>query len=343
MAGIIDFILIQGGKGFGELPFCPVDAAVLCQLSYLKFEYVKAGETLLDTLRDGGRARLFEDSRFGDDQRRLLFEAAFSPRYQNMRIKSVHSVRDEGSDACFCAMIFEPEGCESVVVFRGTDEYVVGWKEDFAMAYKSPVPSQTLAAEYLARETAGIGDFFVCGHSKGGNLARYAALHAAEDVRSRIKMVYDLDGPGFSSEGSLPDIGDLGGKITPRLSLVGRLFQSDAAAIRVDSDGPAVLQHDIFNWKTDEHGDFIYLDGGIDGFRPLTARLNANVAQLSPEQLERFVEALFGVLKDADVNNLADFGKHWLRNSKKILSAYIDLDDKTREVLTDTLSELILG
>ncbi|MCH5188136.1 MAG: DUF2974 domain-containing protein [Oscillospiraceae bacterium] len=347
MPNIIDFILLQGGKTFAEKPFCPVDAAVLSQLSYLKFEHIDNTETLLATLGAAGRERLFEDERFGEDQRRLYFEAAFSVRYQSMKVRDVQSVKNDDSEVCFCAMVFEPEGCAPVVVFRGTDEFVVGWKEDFAMAYRCPVPAQTLSVDYLAEAAAGRREFYVCGHSKGGNLAEYSVLHSGAELRSRVKMVYDFDGPGFASSVlDMPEYTEMGGrimKIVPRQSFVGQLLRSDAIGHRVDSDGAAIFQHDIFNWRVDSYGDFIYTDDESVGLSTAIGRLNANIAKLSADQLERFVDALFAVLKDADIDNLVDFSKNWRHNSRRILSAYNDLDETTKELLGDTVAELIFG
>ena len=347
MSNIIDFVQRCGGKTFAEKPFCPVDAAVLSQLSYLKFEHIDNADTLLATLGAMGRERLFEDDRFGEDQRRLYFEAAFSVRYQGMKIRDVKSIKNESSEVCFCAMVFEPEGCAPVVVFRGTDEFIVGWKEDFAMAYRCPVPAQALSVDYLASAAADMDEFYVCGHSKGGNLAEYSVLHSGAELRSRVKMVYNLDGPGFAtSVVDMPEYREMGGrimKLVPRQSFVGQLLKSDAIGHRVDSDGAAIFQHDIFNWKVDGYGDFIYTDDESIGLSAAIGRLNANIARLSAGQLERFVDALFAVLKDADIYNLVDFGKNWKHNSRRILSAYNDLDENTKELLGDTVAALLFG
>ncbi len=345
---IIDFVKTSGERSFDELPFSPADAAVLAQLSYLKFEYALpySGATLVSAMTARSRARLFEDSRFGENQRAFFFEAAFSRRYQNMKIRLVRSVREEQGEVCFCGMVFVPEGSLPVVVFRGTDEYIVGWKEDFAMAYRCPVPSQRLSVEYLRAAVRRGGEFYICGHSKGGNLARYSAVNSAPSVRRRVKRIYDLDGPGFpASIAETPGYKELSArmvKLVPQKSFVGQLLQSDGRETVVESEGTGLLQHDIFKWHFSENGAFVPADGR-NSLRSAAARINTNLARLSPRQTESFVDALFGILAEAEIDNLVSFSENWVKNSRKILSAYIGLDDETKELLSDTVAALLLG
>ena len=343
MGNIIDFVKTQGAKSFEELPFTPVDAAVLCQLSYLKFEYLPENMTLLESAAAGERGKLFEDDRFGDLQRDLYFEALFSRRYQNMRVSFVVSEKLEEPELCFCGMVFFPQGCTPAVVFRGTDEYIVGWKEDFEMAFISPVPSQIMSVYYLTFAAEKIEDrFFVCGHSKGGNLAIGAAVNSPAEVRDRIKFIYNLDGPGFRSDISERDgYAELRGrtmKLVPEKTFVGRLLQDTTVCSVVESKGLGLMQHAIFNWKVDKFGDFIFKEESLLSVRN---RLSGNIASLSDDQLKCFVEALFSILKDADVENIVEFRKQWLKNSRKLLEAYSELDCKTRRLLRETVSELL--
>ncbi len=339
MGNIVDFVKIKGGKSFSELPFTPMDAAVLCQLSYLKFEFTPQAGTLIETMTAPKRERLFEDDRFGKLQRDIYFEAAFSRRYQNMTIENVDSVVSEEGEISYCAMTFRPEGGPPAVVFRGTDEHIVGWKEDFCLAVELPIPSQTLAAAYLKNMKE---PFYVCGHSKGGNLALYGALFCPPEVRSLIKMVYNLDGPGFMKDlAELPQYKEINvTKLVPEKSFVGRLLMDSTVCTVVDSRGPGLLQHMLFNWNTDEFGDFI-----LTGEQPSGSagtRLSEKAAELDDEQLGRFVESLFSILNRAMVDDLIEFKNHWKRDSLRIIEAYAGLGDKTKKLLMETVAELIV-
>ena len=63
------------------------------------------------------------------------------------------------------------------------------------MSFISPVPSQFAAVEYVNYTIhTGIGKIRMGGHSKGGNLAIYAAVNCASRVQKRIIEVYNNDG-----------------------------------------------------------------------------------------------------------------------------------------------------
>lgn len=342
---IIDFVQNHGGKTFAERPFTPVDAAVISQLSYLKFEHTGEG-TLLETMKNENRSRIFEDSRFGEGLRQLYFEAAFSRRYQNMEIRNIRAEHDEKSELTFAAFVFVPEGSVPVVVFRGTDEYMAGWKEDFELAYRFPVTSQIISAEYLTKTMKDEKEFYIAGHSKGGNLAVYSAMEAPPQLQEKIKLIYDLDGPGFMDDMSKHQgydrIKKKISKLVPEKSFVGQLLFGDTVCRMVESEGIGLLQHDLFKWHIDEFGEFIYSEDNRNYYKPAAKRLNANIKKLSPMQLEKFTKTLFGIFKDAKIDSLLDFSKNWLKSGMDILGAYTDLDDETRRVLGETLSALVL-
>lgn len=341
---IIDYVKIYGKKTFEQLPFGPVDAAVLCQLCYLKLEKAlpKGKASLLQTMKSPNRDGLFEDARFGENLRSLYFEAAFSRRYQNMIIRSPMSVKGE---SVFAAFVFAPEGSAEVVCFRGTDESMSGWKENFRLAYKYPVESQRLAAHYVEKTMKRSGEFYIIGHSKGGNLAQYSAMHIPPSLRSKIKLIYNLDGPGFmkdlSAEENYGEIKSRISKLVPEKSFVGQLLQDGALYKRVKSEGVGILQHDLFKWHTDGFGQFIFLEDDMNAYKPIARRLNSKIAQLTPQQLDSFTEAFFGIFENAGIDSLLDFSKDWLKSGKDVLAAISDMDDETKKLLIDTVRSLV--
>lgn len=136
---------------------------------------------------------------------------AASPRFRNIQMLGYTEQFDAAEEKQFAAVCFQitPDLC--YIAFRGTDSTLVGWKEDFNMAFKCPVPSQKTAVRYLtdaARHCR--GKILVGGHSKGGNLAVYAAVKCSEDIQKRIERVYSHDGPGFWQHGPFSWIVDNG-------------------------------------------------------------------------------------------------------------------------------------
>ena len=151
---------------------------------------------------------------------------------------------------------------ETYVSFRGTDSTLVGWREDFMLSF-TVTESQREAAGYLERAIARATEqgkmVRVGGHSKGGNLAEYAAALCPEELRERIVRVYSNDGPGMAPEVmSIDSRKVLGGKlrrIVPSYSIIGMLFARETdEQIVVRSTGSSINQHDPTTWQVMRSG-----------------------------------------------------------------------------------------
>ncbi len=236
---LIDY-LEQQLAPFEDVPFNPVDAAALSQLCMVRGEgaipllpiteddgkqrassrtrglkrlaqllHIGAADDAKPVaatvpLRDLLRAENFPTMFTGlnpEKIKRNLFALAASPRFRAVEVGLYLSEFNPAREMQFAAMTFFYRDAFAFVGFRGTDESIVGWKEDFNMAYAMPVPAQDQASRYLAAAAPYLPErIIVGGHSKGGNLAEYAALHAPADMQNRIVRVYNLDGPGFKED-----------------------------------------------------------------------------------------------------------------------------------------------
>lgn len=125
-----------------------------------------------------------------------------SRRFAKMRLNYYTNLTDKEMQMQFSAVTFLLEDGTVYVAFRGTDETIVGWREDFDMALKSPIPSQTAARLYLRHiaEYTGDAPLMIGGHSKGGNEAVFAAMETEPQIQDRIRAVYCFDGPGFRED-----------------------------------------------------------------------------------------------------------------------------------------------
>ena len=196
---IIDYLKEYADVSLKDEPMNDVDSLVLCQFSYLKFD------GLVPLVTENGRSvslqQLYEHSDYeklyGDEryekENRALFEAMRKcVRFRNMKLNCYINIIEAQADfeTQFSAVTFLLEDGTMYVAFRGTDETMVGWKEDFNMAFLSPVPGQEFAVKYLNMVTARLPrDFYVGGHSKGGNLAVYAAMNCYPQARDRIRKI----------------------------------------------------------------------------------------------------------------------------------------------------------
>lgn len=213
------------------------------------------------------------------------------------------------------------------------------------MFFQCPVPAQSEAVAYLEEVAAHCpGRILTGGHSKGGNLAIYASAMCDEAVQARLERIYSHDGPGFAEDllNSAP-FRRMAGRVErtlPQSSVVGLLLEQGEDFRVVKSRNLSVFQHDQYSWLV-EDGDFRdvkelthtaqYTD------RALTRWLN----QISQEERERFVDALYGVVNANDLTTLAELRSDWAKHLPSILRAASQLDSETKKFLGTTLKELV--
>lgn len=281
-----------------------------------------------------------------------LFWMAASPRFRDVLIYDHAAAFDEVRDLQFAATTYVCPGRFAYVGFRGTDTTLTGWREDFNMAYQAPVEAQALAARYLAAAAADPRlpeTLMVGGHSKGGNLAEYAALTATPEVQGRIARLYNHDGPGFKAGlFTAADYAPLAGRMTkqvPADAMVGILMESFMPVEVVQAIGRGFEQHSVFRWVVEGaegesgRGD---AEGARDAGEVRDAETARNVsgasgafatlpelpertqrraealdrwlASLDSSEREAMVNALFAALKAAgitDASQLFEGGREW--------------------------------
>ena len=267
MAGtVIEYLKKYGDIPFREKPLNDVDSLALCQLSYLKFDGMVSdvrhngpSVTLQEIAKRPDVEQLFGDVRF-EKENRALFEGLLSGRrFRNMKLNCYINLVEKEWETQFSAITFILDDGTLFLAFRGTDETIVGWKEDFNMAFLNPVPGQEYSVKYVNMVTGWLHQpFYIGGHSKGGNLAVYSAMKCAPFVQKRIQKIYSLDGPGFRpevlKECHYNAIEDKVVKLLPHSSMIGMIFERDIHYRVVESKSHGLLQHDPFSWLVkDDH------------------------------------------------------------------------------------------
>ncbi|MCI9324415.1 MAG: DUF2974 domain-containing protein [Lachnospiraceae bacterium] len=350
---IIDYLKEYADVSLKDEPMNDVDSLVLCQFSYLKFD------GLVPLVTENGRSvslqQLYEHSDYeklyGDEryekENRALFEAMRKcVRFRNMKLNCYINIIEAQADfeTQFSAVTFLLEDGTMYVAFRGTDETMVGWKEDFNMAFLSPVPGQEFAVKYLNMVTARLPrDFYVGGHSKGGNLAVYAAMNCYPQARDRIRKIYSMDGPGFRPEVlekcDFGQIEERTCKILPHSSLVGMLFEKDIRYQVVESRTFGLAQHNPFTWLVKD-GHFVTVSDIYESRRFMDDTLNEWILSLDEQSLRTFVDTLFQILAASESDNLIDFTANLKRSMTGILGAMKDLDEDTQKGLRQAVKAL---
>lgn len=258
MKNMVDYVR-SAHEPFSDAPFSKVDSLVLSELAYLRYEACGLADeparqlTLKRLSREGLHLALFAHIHTKTQLWELVRAVGASPRFSSLIASHYAAQTDIGEGKQFSATtyLFEKEGL--YIAFRGTDTSMAGWKENLNMAYMPVVPSQQAAVDYLdaiARKHS--GPLYVGGHSKGGNLAVYAAAHCDSNIQDRIVAVYNHDGPGFHRElFQQPGYHRVKGRISrtvPEESVIGLLLGHDVPYKVIASKERGILQHSAMSW-----------------------------------------------------------------------------------------------
>jgi len=351
MGTVLEYLEKYGEYTFRERPMNEVDSLALCQLAYLKFDgmvpdvYENSSSVTLKSLVDHvDFEKLFADTRFEKQNRALLQAMLKGKRYSNLKLNCYINIVEEEWETQFSAITYLLDDGTVYIAYRGTDETIVGWKEDFNMAYLSPVPGQDYSVKYLNMVTRRFRrPFYVGGHSKGGNLAIYSAMNCAPDIQDRIIKVYCMDGPGFRPEVlercNYNMIAGRVVKILPHSSLVGIIFESDMRFQVVESKRLGLMQHDLYTWKVKDDR-LVRANDIYEKRKRLGNNLNQWILSLDEVQLRTFVDTLFHVIEASQANTLIDFTAEWKRSMNGVVSAMKELDKETVKVLKTVIKSL---
>ena len=344
---IIEYSEKKGIYDFKDKPFCEVDSLVISQLSYLKFEGIipgpsegKDGIVLKDITNHPKYDSIYHDERYRDINTKFFNALCNSKRFGSLILNNFIDVIDESLNIQFSAMTVEDGKGFKYLVFRGTDDSMIGWKEDLNMTFKTPVPAQKYSVEYLERiASLWEGNFIVGGHSKGGNLAVYSSMNCEKSVRDRIISIFSHDGPGFRAEllkdSCYDDVKDRIRKYVPKSAVVGMFGNVEEFSV-VDCKKGGVKQHNPYNWiikdfefKKTEH---------IAKRSALQAdAINIWASEMTPEKWALLSEQIFGVFEDAGVTNLNEFNDDFFGTLSRVRASAEKMDDESKEQIKDIL------
>lgn len=362
MGKTLDYLQWRGDLSFSKDPLNDIDILILALLSYLPFKDIVPGigskkDISLKDAADQYFARISSMgensskinitplSSFNTNAELLLKNAAGCPRFEDVRVSNYDENTDFVIGRQFTALTFMINDFEHtrIVAFRGTDNSVVGWKEDFELAYMEQIPAHESACQYLAR-TIGLlsGRFIVCGHSKGGNLAVYAGTHLNPIQQLKLKKMVNFDGPGFDfSIVQREPFSKYEHKVTnylPEDSMVGLLLEPVGNRKIVSSSERFINQHNAFNWDV-ERARFVF--GELSESALLMEQtLKTWLTDITIEDREIFLEALFDILGASEGKLIKTDPQESLRDYKNILVKYSKIDQNTKALLSHVFDSL---
>ncbi len=351
MENIIDYVKDWGRFSLFEKPFNEVDSLVLCQLVYLHYGDFVPGlgrrnkpVGIQDIYKDPEKDHILDDYWYRQNNKELFGAVAESRRFGGLKMNFYVDIVNEEEQAQFSAMTYVLEDKNIYIAYRGTDATIVGWKEDLNLAFSKPLPSHQLAVEYMER-VAGMtaGDFYTGGHSKGGNLAVYAAMNCAPRTRERLLKIFNNDGPGFRPEirekGDYEEIKDRMVKFIPRSSLVGTILEDQDDYTLVESRSVGMLQHNTYSWKVEED-HFVRAKNMAGRKMARDAALNEWILSLTDEETHAFVDTLYEVVSASEASNVFEFGADWKNCLQNVFEAAKEIDETTRKVIAKIIRSL---
>ena len=315
MANIMDYIQWRGDLTFSQAPLNPVDALIFSALAYVHY----AGQTEAEpdsalTLKQAGEdlfAREDYETRARVKNDLILLRTAMeSVRFGQSQIWMYRNQFSTEEQTQFAAMTFRLDDGSLFLAFRGTDSTLVGWKEDFNMTFQQTIPAQRLALQY-ARDVAlaDSGPLWLGGHSKGGNLAVFAAARSSPEVQQRIVGVFNNDGPGFTQY-MMGDPGYLAmvpkiQTFIPQSSVIGMLLEHEEPYTVIRSKTVGLLQHDPYSWEV-MGVNFVDGEEITETSQFVDATLKNRFAAMTNQERNQLVDVMYTLLSSADVERAAD-------------------------------------
>lgn len=356
MADLFDYIKWRGDIEFSYSPLNAIDALIFAQISYINFDnLIPTDFDSAISIKD--LSNVFFDSE--DFSQRinlgvvinpktidLFSEVAKTERFKKIKICGYKNKYSKEKEEQFCAFsaIFDDF---ILAVFRGTDDTVIGWKEDFNLAIEKDIPAQMDSLKYLNELQK--SDFFkktkklkIAGHSKGGNLAIFSSANF--DDFDSIQEVFNFDGPGFSKETleskNFKRIKTKVKNFYPQCSIIGMLFEHFPDFEIVKSTEKLLMQHDPLSWQV--FSKIFDTTDKFDSFSIFIEKtFNDWVSTLSTENKTQFVETIFDSIAESKAKDFSEFSEHLHRNLLSVVKNIFEQDSDTKKINLETIHSLV--
>jgi len=360
MGTVKDYMRWRGDLRFSKDPFNDIDALILSMLCYLPFKDIVPGVDSKKSISLNKAANQYFSKNptaeektseieltvspsMNKDLLELLKYGSHSPRFADMQLSRYEEKTDFAAGQQFSAVMFSLPNTkrEKVIAFRGTDNTLIGWKEGLEMAYMEQIPAQESACRYLRRNINILsGKVTVCGHSKGGNLAVYAASCLKGMDRTRLSRIVNFDGPGFNfsilPRSSFSHCEDKVANYVPEESIVGMLLEKVGKRHVITSSARSVYQHNPITWGVQ---GIEFIPGNLSNTTKLLQDTLENwLAELSLERRKAFIDALFDVLGASEGTTIDQ--KMSLKDINKVIKNYANLDGEIKKMLSEVFSSI---
>ena len=355
MATIMDYLDWRGDLTFDRDPFNEVDNLILSEMVYTDFdgivpssmdESISVREASEAFFQMHSREELLARESFIKMAPFVLEKMSATARFGDIKLSGYVNYIDTRSEAQMAVVsCFLPDGTV-YAAFRGTDDTVIGWKEDFNLSFMDETEGQRRAVDYLNTAFKGRKvKMRVGGHSKGGNFAVYASAFARSSIRKKIIAVYTNDGPGFRPEVTeRPEYREILPRVistVPEGTIVSVLLENDVHhRVIKSSAGGVIQQHDATTWQVmGKH--FVTAEGRDESSRVFDKTMRSWLSGLPDTERESFVQSLFSILSATGASTLEDIAKDPIRSGTEIIRSMRGMAKEDQEEFRSVLGKLL--
>ena len=348
MANVCDYAKWRGDLSLEQSKFNEIDNLILSRFSYFPFDKIIKENEVVTIKELSERFKKQDISQLPilwKDDEELFPLMGKSERYGEMYATKYINKIDVEQEKQFSAITVLMPDNTIFVSYRGTDNTIVGWKEDLNMSFKSHIASQISAKKYLESIAEEYPDkkIRIGGHSKGGNIAVYAATFANKNIKDRIINVYNNDGPGFCDDViETPEYKEMIEKVhtyIPQSSVIGRLMNHREKYTIVESVQKGIMQHDLYSWKV-LGKEFITLEEVTNGSEFVDKTIKEWLENVEPDKREQVIDVIFDILNATDAQTMKELKSNWFISARTMMSSYKNIDNETKELIWHTINEL---
>lgn len=352
---IIDYIKWRGDLTMDIVPFNHLDALLFSQLSMLRLDEVliKEGEQISLSIKKA--VKLFKELNIEDKYDlglilpKEIIEAFYmmgeSPRYKNLILDNYVNNICSSEQTQFSALTIDLGYNTRVVSFSGTDDTLIGWKENFNMLFVSTTAGQSSSCDYLSKVSRRWRHIYVCGHSKGANLALYSTLHVNSHVQKKIEKTIGFDGPGLIED--INEIDDFEKNIkkvvfyVPDTTIIGALFDHYEEIKIVKSTEKGLYQHDLFSWEV-LGNEFVYVDERTEESLHIEQKIKKMISEIDEATRLRLVNEGYKILSSDTADTLTKLYGEKIRIIKDYLSSDQSVQKAYRKIFLEILRDKIM-
>ena len=349
---LLDYLAWRNDVPLSIAPFNEVDNVILAYLAYIDFAALRQEWDGFYDLKElfqcfcekYSMEEIKKSGQFTERAPLLLQKMMEGARFQDTKVGYYVKDFDKDTVKQFTALCFLLPDGTNYVSFRGTDETITGWREDFLMSCQSETAGSKEAVNYMNKVAKVLeGQLILGGHSKGGNFAMYAAAFCEAEHKDRIVQVYNNDGPGFREEviqsSAFQEILPKILTVAPQSSIIGQLLSNPAKQHVIHSTAKGILQHDAMTWEAEKDA---LVSSELDELSEYTkTTLGSWLESMDDETRESLCTTAFSLIESTKSETFVEFSGNLRKNMEIIWKEMGKLPEEKKKEIMNALGNLM--